>query len=88
MWELELPPIDEKRYRKTKCGFKTKKAALADGESVKQEYEANPSMFKKSKMTMRQLLDIWYEEYCLVNLAESSYTGYKKKFKIIHIKIV
>ncbi|MBR1532074.1 MAG: site-specific integrase [Eubacterium sp.] len=84
MWELELPPIDEKRNRKTKCGFKTKKAALADGESVKQEYEANPSMFKKSKMTMRQLLDIWYEEYCLVNLAESSYTGYKKKFKRIN----
>jgi hypothetical protein len=61
MWELELPSIDGKRNRKTKCGFKTKKAALADGKAAKKEYEKNPSLIKKSKMTMQQLLEIWYK---------------------------
>lgn len=84
MWELELPPINNKRNRKTKSGFKTKKEAIANGEEAKKEYEKNPNFGKKSSLTVSQLLDIWYKDYCLVNLKESTYIGYKKKFNKIN----
>lgn len=80
MWELELPPINGKRNRKTKQGFKTKKEAIEDGDEAKKKYEDNPNFGKKSNMTYSQLLDQWYEEYCLINLKESTCVGYKKKF--------
>lgn len=79
MWELELPPISGKRNRKTKSGFNTKNEARTDGSKVKKEYEDNPNYMMDSDMTFSQLLDVWFNDYCLINLKESTYVGYKKK---------
>lgn len=79
-WELEFPSNTTKRNRKTKSGFKTKREAEEDAVRALKIYENNPNYINTSDMKYSQVLDLWYNEYCLINHKENTCISYKKKF--------
>lgn len=78
-WELEFLSNTSKRIRKTKSGFKTKREAEEDAVRAMKIYESNPNYINASNMKYSQVLDLWYNEYCLINHKESTCVSYKKK---------
>ena len=88
-WEyrFDIGIVDGKRKQISKAGFKTKKEAAAAGTKALNEYNNAGLVFIPSEITFNDFLDNWLEEYCKVNLRDTTRIGYEKKIRN-HIKPV
>lgn len=84
-YRFEGAKIGGKRKRFTKSGFATKKEALEAGNKALTEYNNSGLAFVPSEMSFSDFLDFWVEEYCKVNLKDTTTEGYEKRIRN-HIK--
>ncbi len=84
-YRFEGAKIGGKRKRFTKGGFATKKEALEAGNKALTEYNNSGLTFIPSEMSFSDFLDFWVEEYCKVNLKDTTTEGYEKRIRN-HIK--
>lgn len=80
-FSVELPTENGKRKRIERSGGKTKKEALEkmkvfEAEILKNGYQ------EKSKMTFKELFDIWYEEHVEVNCAYQTKETYERNARL------
>lgn len=78
-WEyrFEAAKIEGKRNQISKGGFRTKKDALEAGAKALAEYNNAGLKFVPSEISVSDYLDYWLKNYCSVNLADSTMTGYR-----------
>lgn len=86
-WEyrFEGASVNGKRNQITKSGFNTKSDALKAGNEALVEYNNSGKYFEPSEISYSDYLDYWLKNYCLMNVADSTYTGYSNIVKN-HIK--
>lgn len=82
-WEyrFEGAKIDGKRKHISKAGFKTKKEAEVAGTKALAEYNNAGLAFEPTEISVSDYLDYWLNNYCKMNIADSTYVAYKN---IIH----
>lgn len=86
-WEyrFEGATIAGRRQQISKSGFATKKEALEAGTAALAEYNRSGSSFSPKEISVADLLDYWYENYCKLNLKYNTQIGYSKIIDI-HLK--
>lgn len=84
-YAFETAPVNGKRKRITKSGFKTKAMALEAGTIAFAEYNNCGVSFIPSEMSYNDYLDFWIKEYCEINLKYETVNNYKKRIRL-HIK--
>ena len=84
-WEysFEIAPIDGKRKRKTKGGFRTKAEALTAGTQAKAEYDNCGTVSEPSNMSLSDWLDKWYMNYVDKHFKESTKASYQSVIRKI-----
>ena len=80
-YRFEGAKIGGKRKRFTKGGFVTKKEAMQAGTKALAEYNNSGLSFVPSEISFSDYLDFWLNEYCQINLKDSSCLNYRKKIK-------
>lgn len=73
---FDLGKIDGKRKRKEKGGFKTKKEAQLALAQALTEYNNAGQCFEPSEITVSDYLDLWFDQYCKMNLKYNSQLAY------------
>lgn len=83
-WEyrFEAARVGGKRKHITKGGFGTKKEALAAGTKALAEYNQSGLHFVPSDLSLSDYFDYWMEQYCKINLKNTTYEGYEKKIRL------
>lgn len=78
-WEyrFEAAKVDGKRKHISKAGFKTKKEAEIAGAKAFAEYNNAGLKFEPTEISVADFLDYWLNNYCKVNVADSTMTAYK-----------
>mgnify|MGYP000847255759 CR=1 FL=1 len=78
-WEyrFEIASVGGKRKQKSKGGFRTKKEALEAGTKALNEYNNTGLTFTASDMSVSDYMDLWFEEYCKLNLKYRTQLNYK-----------
>lgn len=78
-WEyrFEMASVDGKRKQKSKGGFRTKKEALEAGTKALNEYNNTGLTFTASDMSVADYMDLWFNEYCKLNLKYRTQLTYK-----------
>ena len=84
-YQYDIAPIDGKRKRVTKSGFRTKAEAEKAGTIAYNEYMQTGHNFIPSKMSYSDYLDYWMKEHCEINLKYHTIEAYKNIIKN-HIK--
>lgn len=86
-WEyrFEIAPVDGKRKQKSKGGFRTKKEALVAGTKALNEYNNTGLSITASDMSISDYMDLWFDEYCLINTKYSTQLSYRGQIEN-HIK--
>lgn len=79
-WEyrFEAAKVDGKRKHISKGGFKTKKEALEAGNKALAEYNNAGLKFEPTEISVSDFLDYWLNNYCKMNVADSTYNIYKR----------
>ena len=80
-YRFELAKVDGKRKYASKAGFKTKEEAEKAGNLALTEYLRAGKHFEPSEMSVADYLDYWLNNYCVVNLADNTVTGYANIIK-------
>lgn len=77
-WEyrFEGASVDGKRKQITKAGYKSKSDALKAGNEALTEYNNAGKHFEPSEISYSDYLDYWLKNYCLMNIADSTYSSY------------
>ena len=75
-YRFEVAPVDGKRKRFSKSGFKTKKDALVAGNKALAEYNESGQTFKPSEISMADYLDYWLDTYGKMNLKYNTQLAY------------
>ena len=94
-WEyrFEAAKIDGQRKHISKSGFRTKKEAEEAGAKAQTEYNNAGLKFEPSDISVSDYLDYWLNNYCKLNVADSTLTAYKNiinnhfKSRIGHYKL-
>lgn len=78
-WEyrFEAAPIDGRRQQISKAGFKTKKEAEIEGNKALAEYNNAGLSFEPSDISVSDYLDYWLNNYCKLNVADSTMVVYR-----------
>ena len=78
-WEyrFEGAKVDGKRKHISKAGFKTKKEAEIAGTKALAEYNNAGLTFEPTEISVADYLDYWLNNYCKMNIADSTYVAYK-----------
>lgn len=86
-WEyrFEAAKVDGKRKHISKAGFKTKKEAEIAGTKALAEYNNAGLTFEPTEISVADFFDYWINNYCKMNIADSTMVGYKNIIKI-HLK--
>ena len=86
-WEyrFEAAKIDGKRKHISKAGFRTKKEAEIAGTKALAEYNNAGLAFEPSDVSVSDYLDYWLNNYCKMNVADSTMTAYANIIKN-HVK--
>ena len=84
-YQYDIAPIDGKRKRVTKSGFKTKAEAEKAGTIAYNEYMQTGHNFVPSSMSYSDYLDYWMKQYCEINLKYHTIQAYKNIIKN-HVK--
>lgn len=82
-WEyrFEAAKIDGKRKHISKSGFRTKKEAEDAGAKALAEYNNAGLKFEPSEISVSDYLDYWLDNYCKLNIADSTMTSYRNIIK-------
>lgn len=82
-WEyrFEGAKVDGKRKHISKAGFRTKKEAEIAGTKAMAEYNNAGLRFEPSEVSVADYLDYWLNNYCKMNIADSTMTAYKNIIK-------
>lgn len=82
-WEysFEIAPVNGKRKRKSKGGFRTKKDALEAGTQAKAEYDNKGYIAEPKKMLFNDYLDYWFENEVKINTKTNTQVGYANVIK-------
>ena len=88
-WEysFEIAPIDGKRKRKTKGGFRTKADALKAGTQAKAEYDNCGTVTEPSNISLSDWLDIWYDDCIEKRFKESTKASYQSVIRKIKMDL-
>ena len=80
-WEYSFETASVKRQRKRICksGFRTKADALAAGTKAQSEYNDAGLYFTPSEISFNDYLDFWMENYCMLNLKDTTIYHYRKR---------
>ena len=83
-WEysFEVAPVNGKRKRKSKGGFRTKKECLEAGTKAKAEYDNKGYINEPKKILINDYLYYWYENEVKIN---KKYIIYRKMCYILNI---
>jgi integrase len=84
-YQFDVAPINGKRKRVTKSGFKTKAEAEKAGTIAYNEYMQTGHNFVPSTMSYADYLNYWMKEHCEINLKYHTIQAYKNIIKN-HIK--
>ena len=84
-YQFDIAPVNGKRKRITKSGFKTKKEAETEGIKAYNEYTQTGHSFTPATISYSDYLDYWLENYCHVNLKYHTIQAYTNIIKN-HIK--
>lgn len=84
-YQYDIAPINGKRKRVTKSGFKTKSEAEKAGMIAYNEYMQTGHDFKPSTMSYSDYLDYWLKEHCYINLKYHTIQAYENIIKN-HVK--
>lgn len=78
-WEyrFEAAKVDGKRKHISKAGFKTKKEAEIAGTKAMAEYSNAGLHFEPTEISVSDYLDYWLNNYCKMNITDSTMVGYK-----------
>ena len=83
-WEysFEVAPVNGKRKRKSKGGFRTKADALKAGTQAKAEYDSEGTVFEASDISLSDYLDFWLDDYVIKNCKLNTYKAYEQLIRI------
>ena len=84
-YQFDIAPVEGKRKRVTKSGFKTKAEAEKAGLIAYNDYMNVGQPFKANEMSYSDFLDYWLKTYCEVNLKYRTIESYKTIARI-HLK--
>lgn len=84
-YRFEIAKVDGKRKFASKAGFRTKEEAEKEGTKALAEYQRAGKVFEPSEMSVADYFDYWIQNYCVVNLADNTVSGYQNIVKN-HIK--
>lgn len=86
-WEyrFETARIDGKRKQVSKGGFRTQGDALKAGTAALNEYNNTGLHFNMSDISFSDYLDYYFDNYCKVNLQDTTIDKYEKNIRI-HLK--
>ena len=84
-YQFDIAPVDGKRKRITKSGFKTKGEAEKAGIIAYNEYTQTGHNFTPSTISYSDYLDYWLKEHCEINLRYHTIRAYSNIIKN-HIK--
>ena len=86
-WEyrFEAAKIDGKRKHISKAGFRTKKEAEEAGTKALAEYNNAGLSFEPSDISVSDYLDYWLNNYCKLNVADSTMVVYRNIINL-HLK--
>lgn len=82
-YQYDIAPINGKRKRVTKSGFKTKAEAEKAGTIAYNEYMQTGHSFVPSSMSYSDYLDYWMKEYFEINYKYSTAKRYRESFDAI-----
>ena len=87
VWEyrFDTASVQGQRKQNSRGGFRTKKEAEQAGMAALREYEAGGLSLQPLSISFADFLDYWMNNYCRVNLKDTTCEGYAKKIKN-HIK--
>ena len=84
-YQFDVAPVDGKRKRVSKSGFKTKKEAEEAGTNAFNEYNQTGEVYKPKEISYSDFLDYWVKNYCEINLRYNTVEAYTNIIKN-HIK--
>lgn len=84
-YQYDIAPINGKRKRVTKSGFKTKAETEKAGTIAYNEYMQTGHSFVPSSMSYSDYLDYWMKQHCEINLKYHTIQAYKNIIKN-HVK--
>ena len=70
-----------KRKQYSKSGFNTKKDAMEAGNKAYAEYTQTGLSFTPSEMSVSDYMNYWMDNYCKINLKQTTISNYAKKMK-------
>lgn len=78
-WEyrFEAAKVDGKRKHISKAGFRTKKDAEIAGAKAMAEYDNAGLKFEPTEISVSDYLDYWMNNYCKMNVSDSTMVAYK-----------
>lgn len=78
-WEyrFEIASVGGQRKHQSKAGFKTKKEAEIAGTKAMAEYNNAGLSFEPSSISVADYLDYWVNNYCKLNVADSTLSVYR-----------
>lgn len=78
-WEyrFEGAKVDGKRKHISKAGFRTKKEAEVAGTKAMAEYNNAGLHFEPTEVSVSDYLDYWIDNYCKMNVADSTMVSYR-----------
>lgn len=85
-WEyrFNVTLADGQRKFFSRAGFRTKKEAEKAGEAALEQYKGNGfNSLKSIDMSLCEYLDFWMNNYCRINLKDSTCAGYSKRIENI-----
>lgn len=84
-YSFDLGIIDGKRKRKEKGGFRTKAECEKALRVALNEFEQTGSIFTASEITFNDYLNLWYNDYVLINCKYGT-ADYYKRIINLHLK--
>lgn len=84
-YQFDIAPVDGKRKRRTKSGFKTKAEAEREGLKAYNEYNLTGQSFTPTQQSYADYLDYWIKQHCEINLQYHTIQAYSSIIKN-HIK--
>lgn len=78
-WEYRFDgaKVDGKRQQISKSGFNTKSEAQIEGNKAFTQYNNAGKLFEASSISVSDYMTYWLDNYCKMNVADSTYVGYK-----------
>lgn len=80
-YEIARTENGKKRNQISKSGFRTKKEALEAGTKSLAEYQNSGLSFSPTEISVEDFLSYWLNNYCKMNIADSTMAAYKNIIK-------